>query len=228
MIYLRNKRVILFVLAVFLFLVFEGTISLDQLFFKTFYGFFKERNEKNVTLEIAILYQRINDLEQKISRKETLDKTISANIVFGGGYLFSDSIFLDKGSEDGVEKGDFVIYKSFFALAKIEEVFSKYSKAAPFSVFGKKTTLRSGLEKNVLFEAEGRGGREIFASLPKGSGINAGDGVYIAENPQFLVGLVEIAEKKESRDFEEISIVFPFSLRSIAEADIIKNYVKEQ
>lgn len=228
MTYLRNKRIILFILAVFLFLIFEGTISLGQIFFKIFYGFFKERNERSITMEVALLYQRISDLEQKISKKETLDKTISANIVFGGGYLFSDSIFLDKGSENGVEKGDFVIYKSSLVLAKIEEVFSKYSRATPLSRFGKKTVLRSGPEKTVLFEAEGKGGREIFASLPKGSGVNTGDGVYIAEDPRFLAGLVEMAEKKESRDFEEISIVIPFSLRSIAGVDIIKNYVKEQ
>ncbi|MEK7560192.1 MAG: rod shape-determining protein MreC [Patescibacteria group bacterium] len=228
MTYLRNKRIIVFFAAVFLFLIFEGTISLNWAFSKIFYVFFKEREEINVALETNLLYKRIKDLELKLQEKESKDKTIPANVVFGGGYLFSDSIFLDKGSKDGVEKGDFVVYKSFAVLAEIDEVFSGYSRALPFSRFGEKTALRSGSTKNVLFEAEGSGGGKILAYLPQNSGVSAGDGVYLAKSSQFLVGLVETNEKKESRDFEEISIILPFSLRSVAEVDIVKNNVKTQ
>jgi cell shape-determining protein MreC len=228
MIYLRSKRIVAFFLAVFLFFVLEGVVSLDEIFFKFFFRIFPERHERSTTQETAMLYQKIGDLEKKIFEKETLEKSISANIIFGGGYLFANSIILDKGFSDGVEKGDFVIYQSSIVVAKIEEVFSGYSKAAPFSRFGEKIILRSGPGKNVVFEAKGKGGKEISASLPKGSRVNVGDVAYLAGNPRFLVGIVDMAEKKESRDFEELSIMLPFSLRSLERLDIFKNNVEEQ
>lgn len=217
MIYLRSKKIFVFFLAFLLLFIFEGFIPLK---------FFPARNEKEISRETALLYQKINDLEQRLQEHNFADKSILANIIFGGGYIFSDSILLDRGLEYGIAKGDFVIYKSSIAVAKIDEVFSGYSKAVPFSRFGEKITLRSGPQKSVLFEAEGGGGREIVASLPKGSLVNVGDGVYLAENPRFLAGIVEMATKRESRDFEEINVLLPLSLWSIVEVSIIKNYVE--
>jgi len=190
--------------------------------------FFPKRSERDLSNEMTLLYQKISDLESELLPKNTTNGSISANVIFGGGYIFSDSIFLDKGALDGIEVGDFVVYKSSIVFAKIEEVFPKYSKVSPFSRFGQEVSLRSGFEKNILFKAEGKGGREISALLPSGSGINAGDMVYLAQSPRFLVGLVEVSKKKESRDFEEIKVVLPFFLRSISEVDIIKNNVQER
>lgn len=226
MTFLRNKRIIVLLTASFLFLVFNGASSLDYIFAKTFLRFFPERKEKTVSQEIFLLQQKIKDLNNEILRGENADNGISANIVFGGEYIFSDSVFLNKGSEHGIEIGDLVIYKSSIAIAKIENVFPKHSKATPFSRFANKVSLRFGSENSILFEAEGNGGREIIALLPKGSGVNTGDSVYISEAPRFLAGIVEWVEKKESRDFEELSIVLPVSLRSIAEVNIVKNVKK--
>lgn len=226
MTYLRNKRIVILAITFFLFFVFDGATPLDYVFAETFLRFFPERKEKSVSQEMVLLEQRITDLNAELLRRENAKSDILANIIFGGGYIFSESIFLNKGSDDGAEVGDLVVYKSSIAVAKLEEVFSKHSKAAPFSRFANKVFLRSGAEKGILFEAEGGGGREIVAILPKGSGVNAGDSVYIAEAPQFLAGIVEWVEKKESRDFEELNIVLPFSLRSITEVSIVKNVKK--
>ena len=222
MTYLRSKRFVAFLILVFLFLFFEGAITL-------LFKFFPKRNERDTSRELTLLYKKINDLESELKEKErNLNEEISANIVFGGGYIFSDSVFLDKGIENGVENDDLIVYKSAIAIAYVEEIFPRYSKAIPFSRFGRVMSLRSGENKEILFEGTGMGGREISAILPKGSGIKSGDSVYLAEDPRFLVGIVGSAEKKESRDFEEIKIIIPFSLRSIVEASIFKKYAKER
>ena len=220
MTYLRSKRFIAFLILIFLF--FEGAITLP-------FKFFPKRREKDIRQELTLLYQKIGDLELKLKEKQNnFSEEMSANIIFGGGYIFSDTIFLDKGTESGVESGNLVVYKSAIAIAQMEEVFSGYSKAAPFSRFGRVVSLRSGEDKKILFEAKGVGGRESSAILPKGSGVKGGDSAYLAEDPRFLVGVVESAEKKESRDFDEIRIVVPLSLRSIAGVNIEKKYVKER
>ena len=126
MTYLHSKRFIAFLFLIFLFFSFEGAIL-------TPLKFFPKRSERDASNEVLLLYQKISDLEAELSSKNNLSGSISANVVFGGGYIFSDSIFLNKGSENGVSTGDFVVYKSSIALAKVEEVFPKYSKAVPFS-----------------------------------------------------------------------------------------------
>lgn len=217
-----SKRVFVFFLIGFLFFIFEGLIPLK------FMRFVSKRNERDLDNEVKLLYQKIENLEKELSKNTIFaNKEIPANIIFGGGYIFSDFILLDKGSKNGIEKNDLVIYKSTMAIAKIEEAFSDYSKATPFSRFDEKASLRSGPEKKILFEANGVGGREITALLPNGSGVDMGDSVYLSESPEFLVGIVETVEKRESRDFEEITIVLPFSLKSIVEVGVVKNNVKE-
>lgn len=223
MTYPRSNRVVAFLLMVFLFFAFEGLIPIESFILKIF----PKRRERRIEQEVVLLRQKITDLELELSIARNSEEKVHSNVIFGGGYLFSDYIFLDKGTNAGVEKGDIVVYESSSAVAKIEEAFTEYSKAVPFSSFGKKVVLRTAAKKNILFEAEGKGGGVIFVSLPKGSGIEVGETVWLAESPRFLVGVVESILKKESRDFEEISIILPFSLRSIAEADIVKNSVKE-
>ena len=221
MTYLQSKKILAFFAAFFLFFIFEGSIP-----FLAFLG----RSERDFNAENKILYEKIAGLEKQIFnlQKTPAVNTISANIIFGGGYIFSDSIFLDKGAEDGVRVGDLVVFESSFAIASIEEVYNKHSKAALFSRFGAKTPFRSGVEKNILFDAEGRGGEEMFSLLPKGSGIDVGNGVYLGQNSKFIVGIVEEVGKKEGRDFEEIKILLPFSLRSIVDVEIIKYEIEQR
>lgn len=227
MTFLRNKRIVVLAAALFLFFVFKGASPLDYIFAETFLRFFPEMRKENTSQEMLLLEERIKGLNSEILRKENAkNDEILADVVFGGGYIFSDAIFLNKGTKDGVEAGDLVIYKFSVVVGKIEEVFSGHSKVAPFSRFGNKISLRAGFGKTVLFEGEGNGGREIVATLPKGSGVSSGDRVFIAESPELLAGIVEGTKKKESRDFEELSIVLPFSLRSITEVRIVKNVNK--
>lgn len=154
-------------------------------------------------------------------------ETENPKIIFGGGYIFSDFLYLNKGIVDGVEKDDLIIYDQI-VIGKIEEIFPKFSKVVPFSKFSKKTPLRTGEQKSILFEGVGNGAGEINADFPNNLSINIGEGVYLAHNPNYLVGIIDDTYKKEGRNFQKVSIRIPISLNSITDVDIIKSNVSEQ
>src|SRR3989344_4870734 len=105
-----------------------------------------------------------------------LKQSEKPQIIFGGGYIFSDVFYINKGSEDGFKKGDLVVYNSSVAIGKLDEIFPKNSKVVPFSKFGAKTSLRVGERKSILFEGVGNGGGRISADFPNSLAITAGDG----------------------------------------------------
>lgn len=149
--------------------------------------------------------------------------TENPQVIFGGGYLFSDVLYLNRGSEDGAEVGDLIIYGQNIAIGKVGEVFGKFSKIIPLSKFGEKNSFRLGEEKRVLFEGVGAGGGKISADFPNSVFLNAGEEVYFAQNPKYLAGIVEEVDKKQGRDFKMISIRIPVSLNSITDVALIKN-----
>lgn len=157
-----------------------------------------------------------------------LSPSAKPQIIFGGGYLFSDVLYLNRGNENNVQSGDLVLYDSKILIGKIDEVFLSHSKVIPFFKFGEKNAFRAGPQKSILFEGLGNGAGEIRADFPSSIKISAGDGVYLAENPNYLVGIVENSEKKEGRDFQKVYIRIPISLKSITDVDIIKNNAKKQ
>ncbi|MEK7503130.1 MAG: rod shape-determining protein MreC [Patescibacteria group bacterium] len=157
-----------------------------------------------------------------------LEPSGNPQIIFGGGYIFSEALYLNRGADDGAEAGDLIVYGKNIAVGKIVEVFPKFSKVAPFSKFGEKTPLRTGDQKSVLFEGAGRGGGEISADFPNTIPINAGDGVYLAQAPSYVAGVIEYADKKEGRDFQKVSIRIPVSLNSITDVAIIKSNAAER
>jgi|SRR3989344_2811676 len=156
------------------------------------------------------------------------DKSENPQIIFGGGYIFSDVLYLNRGSDDSVYVGDLIVYGKNIAIGNVVEVFSKFSKIAPFSKFGEKTALRAGTQKNILFEGTGKGGGSIEVDFPNTLAINTGEGVYFAQNPAYLAGIIEDSDKKEGRDFQKISIRIPISLNSITDVFIIKNNAQER
>src|SRR3989344_7896445 len=164
-----------------------------------------------------------------ISTYEFLFSEPSENpqIIFGGGYIFSDVLYLNHGLDDDVQKGDLIVYGKNIAVGKIDEVFSKFSKVVPFSKFGEKTPFRTGEQKAVLFEGVGGGAGEISADFPNTVSIKIGEGVYFAQNPNYLAGVIEDADKKDGRDFQKILIRIPVSLNSITDVAIIKNNATE-
>ena len=68
-----------------------------------------------------------------------LEPSGNLQIIFGGGYIFSEALYLNRGADDGAEAGDLIVYGKNIAVGKIVEVFPKFSKVAPFSKFGEKT-----------------------------------------------------------------------------------------
>ncbi len=220
MIYLQSKKFILLIVAVVLFFVFEGGGFFEVLFLKTYSFVFGKWRVEN-SFENTALYEKIKDLESKL--KLSKDTEISAQVIFGGGYVFSDNLFLNKGRKNGIAVDELVVYKNIFMIGRVEEVLENYSKVSTFSLFGVKTPFRTGIQKEILFEGEGNGGGEIFAIFPQGVNIDVGNTVWLGENSDFVVGVVEKINQEEGRDFKEVFVRVPVSFRSITDVTLFKN-----
>src|SRR3989344_8701047 len=176
MIYRQVKVILLAVLAVVLF--WSPTRALfETLILKSAEWIRPERANQIKSLSDVLLLERIRDLKYDNDRLRgnlNLSRKIAkqAKVVLGGGYLFADVLILNEGSNAGIKIGDIVFTPENILVGKVVEAGSGWSKVMPISALGEKTILRGGDNKELIFEAEGRGLGEIKGMLSKNSQIH--------------------------------------------------------
>ncbi len=178
---------------------------------------------------VVALRARLQDLQAQDQKLENLlastahtqKNLVPAQIRLGSGYLFIDTLMLDKGTESGIAIGNPVIAEDATALGSIVEAGSGWSKAALHSRLGNKVILRSGQGKNTVFEAVGIGGGELEAELPVSVPFAVGDTVWWGEHPEYVVGIVDRLDHAPERQIQSVVIRSPRSIRSILNAVVV-------
>ncbi|KKT57414.1 MAG: hypothetical protein UW81_C0024G0017 [Candidatus Giovannonibacteria bacterium GW2011_GWC2_44_9] len=189
-----------------------------------------ERESRQASNQALALLIKIRDLEREnLKLKKALgvngkNRLIPANIVFGGGYLFSDILFINQGENAGIKIGDLVTYQNKILIGRITEVGADWSKAALLGHVGDKITLRQDALENIQFvpmEATGRGGGEFQMEMPAETNLKIGDIFRSAENPEYIAGVVDRISSEFDEPFKEISVISPVSPVLLDEVDII-------
>lgn len=185
------------------------------------------RGEANVR-EALLLESRLLALERenkdlKTALGEKIKIEIPSKIKLGGGYLFSDILLLDDGVDAGLEAGDIVLAPGKIFVGKISETGANWSKVEPVGRLGGKIALRAGKDKEITFEALGAGRGELLAQFPKDTPVVLGDIVWLGEDPEYSVGLVSGIRKSEGREIQDVRIISPLPLGSLAEVAVLKN-----
>lgn len=189
-----------------------------------------ERESLQVSGESLALLIKIQDLEKEnIKLKRALGmngktRLIPANIVFGGGYLFSDAILVNQGENAGIKIGDLVTYQNKIIIGQIAEVGANWSKADLLGRVGNRITLRQDALENtqsIPTEAIGRGGGEFRMEMPAETNLKIGDIFRSAESPEYIAGVIDRISLELGGQFKEISIVSPISPVLLNEVDII-------
>ncbi|MBI2023353.1 hypothetical protein HYT01_02195 [Candidatus Giovannonibacteria bacterium] len=189
-----------------------------------------ERTQKADSENSLLLMARISDLTEENERlrgslrmKNADGSTVPAKVVVGGGFMYSDVLMLDEGSDSGIEEGSLVFFGAAQGpeiLGKISETGNNWSKAVPFSVVGQKTVLRSGKDKSIVFEAVGVGGGEMRTELPSEVELKVGDIVWWGEGSSYVLGMIGRAESHSGSQLREFYIKIPVSLGNLREVMI--------
>lgn len=162
--------------------------------------------------EIQILMSQIGDLKKENARlNEALGvksgvKKIPARILLKNNYIFEDTIFLDKGENAGIERGDIVVSESAALLGVISEVGETWSKANALGKLGQRLTARIRNAEQAPFELAGAGSGELRGQLSANLGnITVGAMVLWGENPNYIIGFVDALDT--DRDVLTVSSV---------------------
>lgn len=178
--------------------------------------------------DLALLL-KIRDLtRENLKLKKILDiksktRLIPANVILGGGYLFSDVILINQGENADVKVGDLVAYQNVL-IGKILEVGKDWSKAALLGRLGEKVVLRQDSPENgraVPIETLGKGAGEFQAEIPAEVNLKIGDIFRSAENPEYIVAVADKIKDAPNGRFKEISLIAPISPSWLYEVTIV-------
>lgn len=236
MTYLQNKkparRYIIILWAALAALVFfnKSRAIIQNAIVQTEMFLLPERVALKESINVLAFLEQVKALKSENQKlKEALGaqsnrRSIPARVKFGGGYLFTDSVFVDEGLNAGIKENDIVLTESNILIGRIAAAGKNWSKVETAAGIGQKLTL-VGEHPNSGFEAKGLGGGELAAELPLrlGSVFKPGDVVRWAENYNYVVGLVDKVDFKEGSSFVKLLINSPISPTALTWVKIVSN-----
>jgi len=196
--------------------------NLDELFF--FFSSKKELTDdvnrlsseleraKALLLDREILLSENRILNEQLGRaKEQKGRLVGAILRAPPKSLY-DTAVIDIGLEDGVRNGDLALSGSA-VLGMVGKVFARTSLVEFFSTAGKKTeVVILHDDKAIPVEADGRGGGEFRATLPKEVSIIVGDRVVMPGLSLLLFATVEAIDGSDTDSFQIVRFKNPVSI----------------
>lgn len=138
-----------------------------------------------------------------------------------GKDIGQDSILIDKGIEDGVEKGMPLITAQKVLIGNIGETYRSYSRVLLIS--DKKSQLQAEISgTNISGLLKGLGGFKFFLDLiPREQEVKNGDLIVFRG---FLVGLVKEVKKIDVDPFQQAEVSPFFDISNLDKAFIVLNF----
>jgi cell shape-determining protein MreC len=202
----------------FLSFIHKSTESIYNIF-PSIKNYFVTKN--SLLLEIEILREEIQNqkeiilslhTEEKLNYNSSTTKVsdtniISANKIFKDFTSMYDTIILDKGFIDGIEKGDEVFLYPDLAIGQIESINRNTSILKLYSKSKNKVEgiVKSG-EKDIIIDIYGMGSGDFYAEIPESINISTGTIVYLSSNKNKTLGEIVRAEKREASFFQDLLI----------------------
>lgn len=138
-----------------------------------------------------------------------------------------DTAVIDVGLKDGVQIGDLALSGSA-VLGVVEKVFTRTSLVEFFSTAGKKTEVTILHEAEAIsVEAEGLGGGEFRATLPKGVSIFPDDPIVMPGLSLLSFATVEAVESTDTDTFQTVRFKNPVSIGSLRFLEIQKSVAQD-
>jgi cell shape-determining protein MreC len=201
--------------------------------------FFSDKNKlieenKNLSSEIENLHldiadhESIKDENQKLREElkiKPVGDFISASILAKSPQIPLDTLFLDKGTADGINKGDLVLTGERVLVGKIVEI-SKNKATATLNSFAGAVSYGFVSRTNEPLEIKGVGGGSIEAKVPIDFDISVGDKIIVGGSLNFLAAIVGVVEEDTSSGFKNILMSLPTDISKI-NIVFVKSYINE-
>lgn len=190
--------------------------------------FFFDRNkliEENAELsnKIENLYNNITNYEslkyenQKLRQEIGLKPTgnfITTAVIAKPPQIPLDSLFLDKGTEGGIDNGDFVLTSERILIGKIVRT-SKNRTTASLNSFAGVITYGFVARTDEPLEIKGAGGGNLETKVPIDFDIIVGDKIMVSGSLNYLVAVVGVIEEDKSSGFKKILMSLPVNISKI-------------
>ncbi len=187
----------------------------------------EELNKANADLSAQKVIQKENDdLKSLLGRNDVKKNIILAAVLVKPSISPFDVIIIDIGNDKDVKKGDKVLYQNTLVIGEVEEVYTDSSKVKLYSSPGEKILALIG-PKSVQVEAEGIGGGNFIAKLPRDIEVNEGDAAVVPSISTSVFGFAQKIEINPAESFQKIIFKIPVNLSELkwVEVEVGKNII---
>lgn len=175
----------------------------------------EELNKMKADLSVDKIIRKENEnLKALLGRNVAERKTVLAAVLVRPSISPFDVIIIDAGIDKGVKAGNRVLYKDSFTIGEVEEIYDRSSKVKMYSSPGEKFLALVG-ERLVQVEAEGLGGGNFSAKLPRDIEVNEGDAAVVPSISTAIFGFVQKIELNPTDSFQKIIFKIPVNLSEL-------------
>lgn len=138
----------------------------------------------------------------------------AATIIARSPQIPLDSLFLDKGTKDGLGNGDLVLASERILIGKIVAL-SKNRATVALNSFAGVISYGYVGRTNEPLEIEGNGGGSVEAKVPIDFDIVVGDKIMVSGSLEFLAAVVGSVEEDHSSGFKNVLLSLPTDVSKI-------------
>lgn len=182
----------------------------------------RDMQYKDALIKSAELLKKENEeLKSILNRKENKNLVL-AQILKKPPYSFYDTLILDVGEKDKIEKGNLVYIGATIPIGIVDEVYEDTCKIKLYSTPKEKFDALVG-PKNIEITAFGKGAGVFEAQLPRDAFISEGDMVSIPSISNSFVGVVKKIVFEPSSPFSTILFSQPININELKWVEILIN-----
>ena len=152
-----------------------------------------------------------NEKLREVLKIKPVGNFITTNIIAKSPQIPLDSLFLDKGSDDGLSIGDFVLSSERILVGKIVKL-SKNRATVALNSFAGVVSFGYVDRTNEPIEIKGNGGGNIEAKVPIDFDVIGGDKITLSGPINFFVAVVGVVETDQSSGFKNVLMSLPVDI----------------
>lgn len=183
----------------------------------------KNAEQENLAAVNKALEKENADLKFLLGRTDSTDR-ILASVLSKPNVSPYDTLVIDVGTNNGVHVGDRVIALGDFVVGFVSNVYPTTAQVTFFSSPGQKTEVKIG-EAGIGATAEGRGGNNFAAALPRDTIVAKGDVVTLASFDTQVFAVVESVLSNSTDAFKTVLFKNPVNIFTIDWVEVVRSQI---
>jgi cell shape-determining protein MreC len=174
-------------------------------------------DELEKTLVTEADYESIkyeNDKLREELKLKPVGNFIAASVIAKSPQIPLDSLFLDRGTADGINNGDFILVAERILIGKIVKISGNKATVA-LNSFAGNISYGYVARTNEPLEMKGNGGGGIEAKVPIDFDITVGDKIMVGGPFESFAAVVGAVEEDRSSGFKKILMSLPADISKI-------------